>query len=210
MSMTIIKNIIFDVGMVLVNFRYKEYLRELGFSEELENIFCQEIIENPLWGELDKGIRETEEIIIEMKSRVANYPDEADLFFDNIHDIVETYPYAVPWMEELKQKGLRIYLLSNYPKELFDMHSKGKFTFMDTIDGKIVSGFVKLVKPDPAIYRLLLDTYDLRPEECVFLDDRKENIEAAKKLGMHTILFQNYEQAKSLLDQMISMKKIRK
>ena len=198
-----IKNIVFDIGMVLVNFRYKEYLRDLGFSKEIEAIFCERIVESPLWGELDRGIRKTDDIVNEMKRSVTDYPKEADLFFDNIHDIVETYSYAVPWMEELKQKGLHIYLLSNYPQELFDMHSKGKFTFMDVIDGKIISGYVKTVKPEPAIYRLLFDTYHLIPEECIFLDDRKENIEAAGKLGMHTILFENYEQAKFELDQLL-------
>lgn len=204
MSKTMIKNVIFDVGMVLVNFRYREYLRDLGFSQDIEEIFCKRIVESPLWGELDKGIRETEDIVNEMKNNVMDYPDEAELFFENIHDIVETYPYAFPWIEELKQKGLCVYLLSNYPKELFNIHSKGKFTFMDAIDGKIVSGYVKIVKPDPAIYQLLLDTYNLRPEECVFLDDRKENIEAAGKLGMHTILFENYNQSKTLLNEMLS------
>lgn len=198
-----IKNVIFDIGMVLINFRYREYMEELGFSKELQEIFCEKIIENILWGELDLGVRETEDIIREMKSRVLEYPAEADAFFDRINDIVETFPYALPWIRGLKQKGYRVYLLSNYPKELFALHAKEKFTFADAVDGRIVSGYVKMVKPDPEIYKLLCMTYNLKPEECVFLDDREDNLESAGALGFHTVRFQNYEQAKTELEALL-------
>lgn len=198
-----IKNVIFDIGMVLINFRYREYMEELGFSKELQEIFCEKIIENILWGELDLGVRETEDIIREMKSRVLEYPAEADAFFDRINDIVETFPYALPWIRGLKQKGYRVYLLSNYPKELFALHAKEKFTFADAVDGRIVSGYVKMVKPDPEIYKLLCMTYNLKPEECVFLDDREDNLISAGALGFHTVRFLNYEQAKAELEALL-------
>lgn len=195
-----IKNVVFDIGMVLANFRYREYMEELGFSEELQEIFCKKIVENPLWGDLDLGVRASEDVVREMKERVLEYPAEADAFFDRISDIVETFPYALSWIREVKQKGYRVYLLSNYPKEVFALHAKEKFTFADAVDGRIVSGYVKMVKPDPEIYKLLCMTYDLVPEECVFLDDRADNIEAAEALGFHTIRFQNYEQARAELE----------
>lgn len=195
-----IKNVIFDVGMVLINFRYREYMEDLGFSKEQQEIFCEKIIENKLWGDLDLGVRKTEDIIREMKDRVTEYPAEADAFFDRINDIVETFSYALPWIREIKQKGYGVYLLSNYPKELFALHAKEKFTFADAVDGRIVSGYVKMVKPDPEIYKLLCMTYDLQPEECVFLDDREDNLKSAETLGFHTIRFQHYEQARADLE----------
>lgn len=198
-----IKNVIFDIGMVLINFRYREYMEDLGFSKEQQEIFCRKIIENSLWGDLDLGMRTEEDVIRDMKSRVAEYPDEADAFFDRINDIVETFPYALPWITELKQEGYRVYLLSNYPKSLFALHAREKFTFTDAVDGRIVSGYVRLVKPDPEIYRLLCMTYDLKPEECVFLDDRADNVKTAAALGFHTIRFQNYEQAKAELEKLL-------
>lgn len=198
-----IKNVVFDIGMVLINFRYREYMEELGFSKELQEIFCEKIIENILWGDLDLGVRKTEDVIREMKDRVLEYPAEADAFFDRINDIVETYPYALPWIRGLREKGYRVYLLSNYPKELFALHAKEKFTFADAVDGRIVSGYVKMVKPDPEIYKLLCMTYDLKPEECVFLDDREDNLKSAEALGFHTVRFQNYEQAKAELDALL-------
>lgn len=198
-----IRNVVFDIGMVLANFRYREYMEELGFSKELQEIFCERIVENPLWGDLDIGIRRAEDIICEMKSRVSEYPAEADAFFDRISDIVETFPYALSWIRGVKREGYRVYLLSNYPKELFALHAREKFTFADAVDGRIVSGYVKMVKPDPEIYKLLCMTYDLKPEECVFLDDRMDNLQAAGTLGFHTIRFQNYEQAKAELEMLL-------
>lgn len=195
-----IKNVIFDIGNVLADFRYRDYMKELGFSEEIMEVFCKEVVETPLWNELDRGVRSFKDVTREMKSCVAEYPKEADAFFENIHEIVHTFPYALPWIEELKAKGYKVYLLSNYSAELFTLHAKDRFDFAEAVDGKIISGFVKLIKPDPAIYRLLLNTYRLNPEECVFLDDRKENVEAAKGLGIYGIQFTSYEQAREELN----------
>lgn len=198
-----IRNVVFDIGMVLVNFRYREYMEDLGFSKEIQEIFCKNIVENILWGDLDLGVRSAEEVIRDMKDSVSEYPAEADAFFEQINDIVETFPYALPWIQELKREGYRVYLLSNYPKDLFALHAKGKFTFADAVDGRIVSGYVKMVKPDPEIYKLLCMTYDLKPEECVFLDDREDNLKSAMALGFHTVRFQNYEQARAELEKLL-------
>lgn len=198
-----IKNVVFDIGMVLVNFRYREYMEDLGFSKEIQETFCKNIVENMLWGDLDLGVRSAEEVIRDMKDSVSAYPAEADAFFEQINDIVETFPYALSWIQELRREGYRVYLLSNYPKDLFALHAKGKFTFADAVDGRIVSGYVKMVKPDPEIYKLLCMTYDLKPEECVFLDDREDNLKSARALGFHTVRFQNYEQARGELEKLL-------
>lgn len=199
-----IKNVIFDIGMVLVNFRWREYMRDdLGFSEELVELMGRKVVVNPLWDELDLGIREATDIIADMKAQVPEYPQEAQRFFDGIEDIVETYSYSLSWIEELKARGYKVYLLSNYPRDTFTLHSKRKFNFVDAVDGKIVSGFVRLAKPDPAIYQLLLDTYRLNANECVFIDDRENNIEAAQQQGMKAILFKDYESARNQLNRVL-------
>ncbi len=76
-----IKNIVFDIGMVLADFRYEEYMRkDLNFPETVVQIFADRLVRNSIWDELDLGVRETEDIISEMKSRVPEYPREAELF----------------------------------------------------------------------------------------------------------------------------------
>lgn len=96
-----------------------------------------------------------------------------------------------------------MYLLSNYPVGLFEIHSP-HFTFLPYTDGRVVSGYVKCVKPDERIYRCLLEKYSLRPQECVFLDDLAENVEGAKKLGIHGICFLGYEDANAKLERMLA------
>jgi len=202
-----IRNIVFDIGNVLAAFRWEDYiLHDLGFSKEIVQIFGERFIVHPLWDEFDLGVRETDDIIADMKATVPEYQDEVNVFFERIADIVETYPYSRKWIKDLKQKGYRVYLLSNYPRRTFRIHEREKFDFVDLVDGKVVSGFERLAKPDPRIYQLLLERYRLRAEECVFLDDRRVNIEAATRLGMQGILFTGYEDASRKLEEILEAK----
>ena len=199
-----IKNIVFDIGMVLADFRYEAYMREdLNFPERVVQIFAERLVRNEIWDEFDLGVRETEDIIAEMKARVSEYPVEAELFFDRIEDIIRTYPYSKPWVQELKRRGYKVYLLSNYPRSTYIIHEKKHFDFAPFVDGKVVSGFERISKPDPAIYKLLFKRYMLDPGEFVFIDDRQVNIDAAVAEGMKAILFTTYEDASERLERML-------
>lgn len=200
-----IRNIIFDIGMVLADFRYRDYMRkDLGFSEEITEIFVKRIVMNELWNELDLSIRPHEEIIAEMKARVSEYPAQADAFFENIVEIAAPYPYAYDWLKSLKDRGYGVYLLSNYPDWVYTVHEREKFDFAKLADGKVISGYEKLAKPDPAIYRLLLRRYGLEASECVFMDDRKENVAAAIDCGIRSFVFHDHESACSQLESFLS------
>lgn len=198
-----IKNIVFDVGEVLVDFRWQGYMKDLNFPEDVIQYLGEKVVYNPLWNELDRGLIPREEIITKMKACVPEYDAEVTLFFDKIENIVITRSYSKPWLKELRERGYKVYLLSNYPGDLFDLHEKTRFDFIDEIDGKIVSGHVKMIKPEPEIYQCLFDKYNLKPEECVFLDDRQVNIDAAQKAGMQGILFTSYEEARSNLETLL-------
>ena len=80
----------------------------------------------------------------------------------------------------------------------------GLLKFVKNVDGKVVSAFVKSVKPEPEIYKILLDTYSLTPDECVFIDDREDNVEGAVKAGMHGIVFKNFEDANQKLESLLA------
>ena len=104
-----------------------------------------------------------------------------------------------------KERGYHVYLLSNYPRDIFTLHAgNGSFPFLDYVDGKVVSGFVQMIKPDTDIYKCLMDKYTLKPEECIFIDDREENIQGAINVGMQGIVFQNFIQASSELDRKLA------
>lgn len=199
-----IKNVIFDVGNVLVNFCWRELMDDLGLSS-LKEQFGSTVFGSHWWGELDRGVLDEDEVLNFLREDNREHYKEFDLIWSNRDKLVEPYDYTLKMIDALKERGLKVYLLSNYPKNLFELHTKsGCFPFIDKVDGKVVSGFVKLVKPEREIYEYLLNKYSLKAKECVFLDDRKENIEAAKKLGMNGILFEDYEQAWAELEQLMS------
>ncbi len=200
-----IKNIVFDVGNVLVSFRWRELMDDLGISKDYKKVFEKSIFGNPFWVELDRGVLDEKDVIAKIREENSAYNKEFDLLWENVDKLVEPYDYTVKMIDTLKERGFRVYLLSNYPVSLFELHTRcGRFPFLDKIDGKVVSAYVKLVKPDREIYEYLLNQYDLKAQECVFLDDRLENIEGARKVGMKGILFENYEQAWAELEEMIS------
>ncbi len=198
-----IKNVIFDIGNVLVDFRYHEYMKELGFCQQAIRAIEERIVENELWDKLDLGVEKEEAIIAQMKNAVPEYKKEAQLFFDNLTDIVETYSYTIPWISSLKKEGYKIYLLTNYPETMFKEHDARKFGFTHLVDGVVVSSIVKMSKPDPNIYIYMLKKYNLKAEESIFIDDRIKNVEAAEKLGIHTILFSDYKEANNRIKEEI-------
>ncbi|MGN0367589.1 MAG: HAD family hydrolase [Wujia sp.] len=199
-----IRNIIFDIGMVLVDFHWERTMSELGFSSEVISYLGKNMLMHPDWKELDLNIHPETEVVQRFKAHNPGYETYIDTFFSNIDEIVTTFDGADTFMQELKEQGYRIYLLSNYPERMYEIHKHTRFTFYPYIDGEVVSYQYKLAKPDPAIYKLLCQKYSLLPQECIFLDDREENISAAKALGMEGIVvtdpFKAREELRLLLD----------
>lgn len=191
-----IKNVVFDIGMVLADFCWYTYMTdELGFSEETARLFGDKIVLTEFWHQLDLGVIPEVEVFAGMKKQMPGYERETELFFENLEFIVKNYDYSRDWILSLKERGYKVYLLSNYPRGTFVLHKEKVFNFVDAADGRVISGFERLTKPDRRIYELLCDRYGLKPEECVFVDDQERNIEAARAYGMKGVVFKSYEQA---------------
>lgn len=196
-----IRNIIFDIGNVLTDFRWKEFLRDKGFDEAMIRRIGRASVENPVWKEFDRGTWSEEEL---MRVFVANDPEiERELHeaYDDIRGMVTARDYAISWVQELKAKGYHVYYLSNFSKKAEEECSDA-LTFIPYTDGGILSWKDKLIKPDPEIYRLLLKRYDLNAQECVFVDDLPENVEGAVRQGFHGIVFESMEQTKGELEKL--------
>ncbi|MDE6917772.1 MAG: HAD family phosphatase [Lachnospiraceae bacterium] len=201
-----IKNVVFDIGNVLVNFRWRALMEDLQLPEKTRKIFEKTVFRSHWWGEYDHGIYEESEILENFRADNKEHLDEFNLVWDNRSRLVEPYAYAVDWISQLKEAGLKVYLLSNYPREVFTLHAAcGNFPFLDKVDGKVVSGFVKKIKPNADIYEHLLKEYKLSAGECVFIDDRAENVETARALGMKGIVFADYAQARAELEGMLGV-----
>lgn len=193
-----IRNVVFDVGMVLIDFCWREHCINLGFTDEVIAAFDVNMIRSTYWDMMDEGLLGEKEAFHEFLQAMPEYEQQLRQFWSQPQKFVREYSYAAPMITELKQKGYRVYLLSNYPLEMYKLHWPG-FSFYSLVDGYVVSAVEKMRKPNPAIYRLLCERYSLRPEECLFIDDRQVNVDAAVQTGMQGILFQGYEDLSAYL-----------
>lgn len=197
------KNIIFDVGMVLIDFHWRSTMKKLGIPDEAIDTLDHNMINHPMWNHFDLDDIPEEELIEHFKKLSPECSDYIYLFMDNIYDVVDMFPDADKWLKGLKDRGYNIYLLSNYPRRLFALHTP-RFHFLPYIDGKVVSYEYHVTKPDAAIYEHLCSKYNLVPEESIFLDDRQANLDAAAKLGFHTLLVTDPIGVRKTLDDILA------
>lgn len=180
-----IKNIIFDLGNVLINFHPENHLRNKGLSgRELEFIH-REIFLSREWVELDRGTMTRDEAL---KSIYKRNPGREKQLSENtdFKKMLTPIESNTKILKGLKAKGYNLYYLTNYHDDLFEYSFK-KFNFFREFSGGIVSAHVKLIKPDPRIYNTLLDKYNLLASESLFIDDTEVNTSAAEKLGIKAI-----------------------
>lgn len=203
-----IQNIIFDIGNVLASFRWKDLFKELGFTGDKFDRIAAATVQHPtMWNEFDRSLMPDEEIIAKCIERAPEYEQEIRLLFSKTELLVEEYTYSYDWIKSLKEQGYSVYLLSNYGKTSFEAaRDHGRLSFLPLVDGGVISYEVKIVKPEPGIYKALLAKYNLVAGECVFLDDRAENITAAEQLGFHGIVVESYKQAAEALNQILNNK----
>ena len=198
-----IKNIIFDIGNVLAHFRGYDLLQDLGLQGEvLHTVADATIYSGAMWNEFDRSLIPDEEVIAGCVAKAPQYEKEIHLLFDNICDIAREYPYAQEWIRSLKVRGYQVYLLSNYGRSAFAA-TKSSLGFISLVDGMVISYEVQAVKPEREIYETLFERYGLVPEECVFLDDREENVRAGESFGMHGIVVKDKDEAEKELERVI-------
>ena len=197
-----IKNIIFDVGKVLVEYDPDGMMKKLGFDEETLQTVNQAVFQNELWNESDRGVLSPEELLEAFIANNPAYEKEIRQVIDAVGDTISLMPYTVEWVKGLKERGYHLYILSNYAEYTYEKTSH-KMEFLPSMDGVVFSYRCKLIKPEKEIYEYICKTYELKPEESVFLDDRKDNVEAARNMGMHGIVFENYAQGSETLEQLL-------
>ena len=181
-------------------------MKQLGFGEQEQLAVNQAMFQNRIWIEADRGALTPEESLDAYIAEAPEYEEQIRKAHENVGDTVELLPYVMEWLTELKERGYRIYILSNYGEHLFNQ-TKEKMEFLKLTEGAVFSYKCKMLKPEKEIYEFLRNEFELNLEECVFLDDRQENIEAAKAAGIQGIWFQNYRQAKKKLDELLSFQK---
>lgn len=180
------KNIIFDIGSVLIGYRWRDMCLDEGWDEEKADKIGRAFFLSPLWPDYDAGIIGTKELLASVVEQYPDLEEEARWFITSGKKMTVERPKVWALAKKLKEKGCRIYLLSNYSEELLTVHTAG-LPFLEFADGGVISYQIHQIKPNPPIYEHLLQKYRLKAEECLFFDDRPENTEAARKLGMAAV-----------------------
>lgn len=180
-----IRNIIFDIGNVLLRFQPEEFLSQY-YSKAVMGDLMTIIFSSQEWIELDMGTMMMKEAIYSLAKKHPHYHDEIIFVLENWTGMMTPLQENVDIAYKLKEKGYHLYLLSNFHAEaiqtMFD-----KYDFFHIFDGGVISAHEKVVKPDEKIYHILLNRYHLNPQECIFIDDSFANIHASQRLGIEGI-----------------------
>lgn len=183
-----INTVIFDLGNVLAEYDWETYLGQFGYDRDTYNAVADAIFLNEDWVNGDAGLISEPDWEKSFIENAPEYEKEIREVYASLSGCIRRFDYTDDWIADLRRKDMKIYYLSNYSEGLYEK-TKEQLSFIDTFDGGIFSYKEKCIKPDPEIYRRLLKRYDIKPEQAVFYDDRPENVEAAKKLGIRGILF---------------------
>jgi len=195
-----IKNIIFDLGNVLLDFNAEVYVKSKITEEKVEEIYkC--IFQSAEWPMLDRGTISEEEAKTNIINRNIENEQLINLVFENWYDILIPIEISVDVLKKLKNNGYKVYYLSNFHLAAFEYVTK-KHDFFKTFDGGVVSYMEKLLKPEKEIYEKIIEKYNLEPSQTVFIDDMKKNVNAAMKLGLNGILLKNPKELRVELEKL--------
>ena len=183
-----IKNIVFDLGGVLVDWDPRYLYRKIIPGEEEVEKFLAEVCTHEWNVQQDAGrlIEDAE------KDLINRFPDQETLikaYYGRWEESLKgPISGTVEILSQLKKKSYPLYALSNWSAETYPIAQK-HYDFLEWFDGEVISGRVKMVKPNPEIYLYLLEHFQLNPQETFFIDDRIDNVKQAEKLGIHGFCF---------------------
>ncbi|MBL3545994.1 HAD family hydrolase [Chryseobacterium sp. KMC2] len=182
-----IKNIIFDFGGVLMDWNPRYFFKDYFKDDEKMEYFLENIAQDEWNIEQDRGRSLSEGTEIQVK-KFPEWEKEIRAFYDNWTVMLKSdIPQNVEILRKLKNTDYQLFGLTNWSEETFP-YALENYDFFQIFEGKIVvSGTEKLIKPDPKIWHVLLERYNIHAEESVFIDDNSKNIEMAKTLGFMTI-----------------------
>tara|TARA_Y100000294_G_scaffold53501_1_gene50446 strand:+ start:99 stop:692 length:594 start_codon:yes stop_codon:yes gene_type:complete len=177
---------LFDLGGIFFDWDPKHYYQSYFSSKDEMNFFLTNVCSDEWNAQQDRG-RLIKDAEYELINKFPQYDKEIKMYYANHRNMIKTtFQCSVELLLDLKSKNFLCYVLSNWSEETF-VGMLDDYPFLNKFDGLLLSGEVKLIKPEIAIYELAISKFNLTPEETVFVDDKKENIETAKKLNFVTV-----------------------
>ncbi|MBN2617677.1 MAG: HAD family phosphatase [Spirochaetales bacterium] len=196
-----IKNIIFDLGGVVFNWQPSLLLSSLFNNKKIEDTIVENLLKQSDWEKLDQGVLSREDAIKNSILRSGLEREYFETFFNHIPEALSLIQDTVDIIYNLKQKGYNLFVLSNMHIE-FAKYLISEYNFWDQFNDIVFSCDVKMIKPNTNIYQLLLERNNLNPNQCLFIDDTKINLDTAENLGITTIQFTNSADLKEKLSKL--------
>jgi putative hydrolase of the HAD superfamily len=187
-----IKNVVFDVGGVLLEWNPSATVAQLHPDPEIQARIRREMFEHADWHEFDRGGLTYQGAIEHFARQTGLTPAETRRLIDTTADSLQPIAGTLRLLEDLAAAGAHLYLLSNMPSSTYEFLSR-KHSFFAKFRYLVISGQILLIKPDPAIYKHLVAKTGILPAESVFIDDLPKNVVAARECGLHAIQFRDPE-----------------
>ena len=198
-----IKNLIFDFGKVLVDYDFEAFFRRYITDEERCRAFTPILHNEEVQRMFDREEHSFDEIIEEIICQHREFEEEIRYFATHYPEIVTNEVEGMrDLLTRLKGEGYGLYGLTNWCSKVY--LTMAQFEIFDLLDGYIISSEEKVIKPEEEIYQRLFNRFNLKPEECLFADDRAENIEGGRRVGMEGIVFTDARQYERELEEVLS------
>ena len=194
-----INAIIFDLGGVLIDWNPAYVFDKLLDDEEKKKHFFENICTSD-WNEKQDAGRPLKEATEELVSKHPEWKEYIEAYYGKWEEMLGgPIQETVEIFKQLKEsREYKIYALTNWSAELFPIALE-RYHFLHWFDGRVVSGEEKMRKPFPEFYQLILNRFQLKPEQTLFIDDNLRNIKAAEEIGLKTIVFESPQQLRKEL-----------
>jgi HAD superfamily hydrolase (TIGR01509 family) len=199
-----VHNVIFDLGGVLLEWNPDAILTRFQPDSDLRRALRAALFGHSDWRMFDRGGLTESELLERMVIRMGRPRLELLAIVDAVRESLVEKPDTVRLIRSLHQRGIALYCLSNMPSSIY-AYLRHRHSFWDVFRGIVISGDVQMVKPEPELFAHLLERFDLRAAESVFIDDLPVNIEAAQRAGLQTIWFRDAAQCAHDLEQLLPL-----
>jgi FMN phosphatase YigB (HAD superfamily) len=197
-----IRNVIFDLGGVLVNWRPQEIIGSFYREPHLREAVRRHMLQHPDWLDLDRGTLLPPAAAERFAQRLERPLAEMLALLNHVKASLTPMPESIALATRLRERGLSLYVLSNMSEDTFE-YLQAQHAFFDLFDGIVISAAVRLIKPEAEIFAYLAQRYGLAYAETVFIDDHLPNVDAARRLGFSVIHFENPAQCAREMDALL-------
>jgi putative hydrolase of the HAD superfamily len=196
------RNVIFDIGGVILEWNPEAILKSYSDNAELRATLRTALFEHPDWLQLDRGMLSEAEALARLEIRTSLPRTELAGLLDAVRASLKPKMDTLALLENLVRRRVPLYCLSNMSAATY-AYLRAQHAFWGRFRGIVISGEVKMMKPEPEIFEYLLRRYDISASETIFIDDHPPNIRGAQAIGLGTILFGDAAQCETELDQLL-------